>query len=489
MPQDIYSILDQARKEDGEGSVPSALVKYRLFLKYEAGDPQAWADYAGCLMAAGRFEDSVKACDAALGIMPGMEPALVNKAAALVGLGRFHDAKDIYGALLAARPDWVDIAMEMQKCMYTMGDVEAMEPGLQKILAAEPKRLEALSLLAAVHAAKKDWGKFQARSLEYLAAKFTGEELPCEKAKLLIRMGRFGECLGVAKKRHSDRKDSGAAGPLWGGEPFPGRTLLLHWEQGFGDSIMMLRYGSLAKKFGGTVVLCIQPALLELAMTSPGFDAVVADIPPGLKYDLQLPLMSLPFVLVGTDTAPAPAQVPYLRVPDTVKNRGPILERLRAAAGRRKIGLVWAGSGKYGHDHIRSVPPGELWPLAERKGPAWFCLQREAPGFAPFEGAVPMGDLMETFADTAFLLDSMDAVLTVDTSTVHLAGALGKPTHLMLPFRGEWRWLEERSDSPWYPTVRIHRRTCGGSWAETISCAALASGGGGDTAAKPPDRP
>jgi len=474
MAQDIYSILDQARKEDGEGNVPSALVKYRLFLKYEAGDAQAWADYAGCLLAAGRQEDSVKACNAALGISPGMEPALVNKAAALVGLGRFSDAKDIYGSLLASRPGRVDIAMEMQKCMYTMGDVEAMEPSLLEILAAEPGRLDALSLLAAVYAARKDWGKFEARSLEYLAAKFTGQDLLCETAKLLVRMGRFGECLRVAKNRPSDRKDSGAAGPLWGGEPFPGRTLLLHWEQGFGDSIMMLRYGSLAKELGGTVVLCIQPALLELARTCPGFDAVVAGVPDGLKYDLQLPLMSLPFVLVGTDTAPAPARVPYLRVPDNVKNRGPIQERLRVAASRRKIGLVWAGSGNYGHDHIRSVPPGELWPLAECRGAAWFCLQREAPGFAPFEGATPMGDLMETFADTALLLDSMDEVLTVDTSTAHLAGALGKPTHLMLPFRGEWRWLEERTDSPWYPTLRIHRRACGGSWTDLLRRTPLA---------------
>jgi tetratricopeptide (TPR) repeat protein len=501
MPSDIHSILDRAREEDGAGNHSSALMNYRLFIERCPGDAQAWADYAGCLLAAGRLEDSLGACGAALEIAPGLEPAAINMAAALVGLERFREARDVYADLLGASPGRPDMALEMQKCLYRMGDAASMDPELLKALGSGPNGEDALNLLAAVYAARKDWKKFRECSLEFLEAKFKGEELACEKGKLDLRLGEFGEALRPAGGRPSARRGPPMGGALWGGEPFLGKTLLLHWEQGFGDTIMMLRYGRAAKALGGDVALSVQPELLDLARTCAGFDRVAADT-AGLDYDLHLPLMSLPFVLVGANGSPAAAGVPYLGVPARVKNREAIAERLRVgragtapggigragtapdgigcagtapdglAGSGRKIGLVWAGSKSYGHDHIRSVPPDRLRPLAGCRGVAWYSMQRESPGFAPFEGAVPMADLMETFADTAFAIDSMDMVVTVDTSTAHLAGALGKPTKLMLPFRGEWRWMEDRGDSPWYPTIRIHRQAYGGDWSDVVAAVA-----------------
>jgi hypothetical protein len=261
---------------------------------------------------------------------------------------------------------------------------------------------------------------------------------------------------------------AGIGGPVWRGERFEGRRLLVHWEHGFGDTLMFLRYGPMLKALGGDVLLSVQPELVDLAGTCAGFDRVVPGGPGGsggLEYDLHISMMSLPMAL-GTELHSIPAETPYLRVPPAVKHRGVIQERLRLAGPRRKIGLVWAGKKDHKNDHLRSIPAGELAPLGRCEGTAWFALQRETPDILPLPGMIGAADLMETFADTALLIDSMDAVVTADTATAHLAGALGKPTMLMLPFWGEWRWLTARGDSPWYPSIRIHRQDYGGAWAE-----------------------
>jgi hypothetical protein len=465
MQQDIRSILDRAREEDGAGNRAAALMNYRLFLKYEAGCPQAWADYAGCLIAAGRFEDSLAASGTALGLEPGMEPALINRAAALSGLKRLH----VGGDMAAIEP----------------GLLAGLDHDLDHDLGSGDGREDALGKLIAVCAAKRDWAGFREYSERLIDLKFEGEERLWQRSGLLLKLGDFGEGLGLFENRPSNRGPSGFKGALWGGGPFPGRTLLVHREQGFGDTIMMLRYGPMLKALGGRVVLHVQPELLDLARTCAGFDDVAPCPPcgPDAECDLHIPMMSLPLRL-GTDLDSIPAEVPYLGVPPLVKNRAAIRERLaRHGAQKRKVCLVWAGNAGYGNDYLRSIPADQLAPLGDYTGAAWFCLQREAPGVVPFAGAVPMGDLMETFADTAFLIDSMDAVVTADTSAAHLAGALGKPTRLMLPFMGEWRWMADRADSPWYPTGRIYRQPYDGDWREAAAAVAA------DLCADPRPRP
>jgi hypothetical protein len=349
--------------------------------------------------------------------------------------------------------------------MYKMGDIASMEPVLLKILDADPRHEEALQLLITVYSVKNDKEKMLEYYPKYLAMKFEGVDLLWETCTLMLRMGDFREGFRLYENRPSNREPSKLDAPLWRGEPFQGRRLLVHWEQGFGDTIMMLRYGPMLKALGGDVLLSVQPGLVDLAGTCVGFDRVVSTAPGELECDLHIPMMSLPLAL-GTELHSIPAETPYLRVPPAVKHRGAIQERLRLAGPRRKIGLVWAGNKDYKNDHLRSIPHDRLAPLAGCEGAAWFSLQREMPDLLPLPGMIGAADLMETFADTALLIDSMDAVVTVDTSTAHLAGALGKPTMLMLPFRSEWRWMYARSDSPWYPTLRLHRQDYGGDWSE-----------------------
>jgi hypothetical protein len=254
--------------------------------------------------------------------------------------------------------------------------------------------------------------------------------------------------------------------PLWDGAPFPGRTLLLHWEQGFGDTLMFLRYAPRVKALGGRVLLAAQRELADLAATCRGVDQVIAhgdELPP---FDLQLPLLSLPRVF-GTGLDAIPAEVPYLDVPEQVPHRAALAGLLAASRGKVRIGVVWAGRPTHINDRQRSLPAAALAPLGSLSGVAWHSFQL-GPEPAPLPGIVALGPLLGSFSDTAYALSGMDLVVSADTAVAHLAGALAIPTLLLLPFQPDFRWLLERADSPWYPTLRLYRQPQPGDWATVI---------------------
>ncbi|MFZ1615686.1 MAG: glycosyltransferase family 9 protein, partial [Holophaga sp.] len=214
---------------------------------------------------------------------------------------------------------------------------------------------------------------------------------------------------------------------------------------------MFLRYLPLVKALGGTVFLETQPALTAVAATCGSTDLLIPEgghLPP---FDLQRSLMSLPWVF-RTDLESIPSDIPYVDVPAEVPNRGPILECLRRAEDGPRIGLVWAGRPEHGRDFERSIPAKSLNPLADLSGVAWFSLQHGNQEQPALPGLVPLSPFLSTFSDTAYALSGMDLVITVDTALAHLAGALGVPTFLLLPFQADFRWLLNREESPWYPT-------------------------------------
>jgi hypothetical protein len=265
--------------------------------------------------------------------------------------------------------------------------------------------------------------------------------------------------------------------PRWNGEPFPGRTLLLHWEQGFGDTLMFVRFAAQAKALGGRVVLVAQKDLAELAGTCPGVDEVVPHLGRLPPYDLQLPLLSLPSVF-RTGLGSIPAAVPYLDVPERVPNRAALAAALAASTGKVRIGLVWAGSPVHGRDQERSIPAPALAPLAALPGVAWHSFQM-GPEPPPWPGMVALAPWLRNFSDTAYALSGMDLVITVDTAVAHLAGAMAIPTLLLLPFAPDFRWMLERQDSPWYPTMRLYRQSRPGDWGPAVQHLARDLGNGG----------
>jgi hypothetical protein len=253
---------------------------------------------------------------------------------------------------------------------------------------------------------------------------------------------------------------------MWDGRELNGQRILLHPEGGYGDTIQFVRYASMVAARGGQVVLGCAEELFQLLQTLNGVTELVVtgnEIP---KFELQCPLLSLPRVL-KTTTENIPARVPYLHAdPALAKRCQMALENIDA---RLKIGLVWAGRPEFFNDRNRSIPLVRFAPLARIPG-VWFCsLQKGKAGEQI--GALPKdwkltdwtGELRD-FADTAALIDGLDLIISVDTAMAHLAGAMGKRVWVLLPYAPDWRWLLGRSDTPWYPTMRLFRQLEAGNW-------------------------
>ena len=223
----------------------------------------------------------------------------------------------------------------------------------------------------------------------------------------------------------------------------------------------------MVKALGGRVLVEVQPALADLAATCRGIDAVIAHGEPIPPFDLQLPLLSLPFVF-QTSLETIPAEIPYLDIPEQVPNRDLIAQVLAATDRCTRIGLTWSGNPAYPNDVVRSIPVDALKPLASLDNAFFFGFQVgevEAPGIPRFAS---LKGCLSNFSDTAYAVSGMDLVITVDTAMAHLAGALGVPTLLLLPFSPDWRWMVGRDDSPWYPSMRLYRQTVPGDWGEVI---------------------
>jgi len=263
----------------------------------------------------------------------------------------------------------------------------------------------------------------------------------------------------------------------WDGEALNGRTLVLFTEQGYGDTLQFVRFAPLVAALGGKVVLACQRPLVRLLDGAPGLDRVLPIDAPLPRHDLIAPLMTVPFRL-GVTLETLPVAVPYITPPPALT--------LDAPKDTLRIGIAWAGSAANRINRRRSCPLVALAPLAARDDVRLFSLQvgSEAGALRHVPFGHKVTDLtpgLDDFRDTAAAMMGLDLVLTIDTATAHLAGALGVPVWVMLSTGGDWRYLDGRTDSPWYPTMRLFRQTGAGDWAGVIKqvCEAL----------EPPARP
>jgi hypothetical protein len=253
---------------------------------------------------------------------------------------------------------------------------------------------------------------------------------------------------------------------LWtGDDEIRGKRLLLIAEQGFGDTIMAVRYARLAAERGATVILEAPPALRSLLEPLDGAHEIVTQGDALPDFDLYCPLLSLPRAFRTTiDTIPA--EMRYLAAPTS--HVAVWRDRLGQLTGLR-IGLVWAGNPQHVNDQRRSVGLRRLLPLLAERGASFIALQKDLQaGDAQLLDAEPRlihaGNDLASYNDTAAVISLLDLVISVDTSVAHLAGALGKPVWILLPSNPDWRWLLDRDDSPWYPTARLFRQAVRDDW-------------------------
>jgi hypothetical protein len=257
--------------------------------------------------------------------------------------------------------------------------------------------------------------------------------------------------------------------PEWSGEDPAGKRLLLYAEQGFGDTIQFARYAPLAARRGAQVVLEVPPPLKVLLTGLTGVEVVAADSEPLPPFDLHCPLLSLPRAF-ATTVATIPADIPYIYAPaDRVE-----AWKTRLPHDAARVGLAWSGHPGSTKDYDRSIPFAQLAPLLEVPGVRFVSLQKDvrasdANAFRECRKVIEFGRELKDFADTSAVISQLDLVITVDTAVAHLAGAMGKPVWVLLPCVPDFRWLLDRDHSPWYPNIRLFRKSEPREWGEVVA--------------------
>jgi tetratricopeptide (TPR) repeat protein len=373
----------------------------------------------------GRPEEAAVYYERVLANDPGNAAAANNLGAVLVDQGRLADAIPCYERALALEPDNVAASNNLGVVLVEQGKLQEAERRFDFALALQPGHAEAQWNLALIELLKGDyangWRNYEARF----------------------------------RRRRNPRR--GLLQPQWRGEPLNGARILLRAEQGLGDSLQFLRYIPLVQAAGGKVILEIPLRLRRLAEQLAGIEEMVMSDDPPPQCDWQCPLMSLPLAF-GTTVESIPAQVPYLSIPEAALWTAGALPW--PARGLR-VGVAWAGSPSHPSNRFRSLALAALAPLFRVRGVHFFSLQM---GPATAELGTVRGQLTDLsplttdMADTAAQIAHLDLIITVDTSVAHLAGALAKPTWVLLPCAPDWRWMLGREDSPWYPTVRLFRQ-------------------------------
>jgi Tfp pilus assembly protein PilF len=257
--------------------------------------------------------------------------------------------------------------------------------------------------------------------------------------------------------------------PVWDGAPLAGRTILLWTEQGLGDNIQFIRYAPIIERTGGRVIVSSPPALRRILAACPGIGEVIAFGDALPDFDCHAPLMSLPRIL-GTTLQTIPGTVPYLFAEPASAD---LLGSGPGGAGEFKVGIAWQGNPDHKKDHHRSFPLALLEPLAVIPGVRLYSLQKghgldQLAVVADRFTVTDLGPQLDDFMDTANAIKSLDLVISPDTSLAHLAGALGAPVWVALPLASDWRWLLDREDTPWYPTMRLYRQRTWGNWNEVF---------------------
>ena len=424
-PRHVEAHINSGLAQAALGSPDAALMAFDAALALAPGHPAAQFNRGVALLKLGRYAEALAANDAALAGAPEHLGALLNRGKALAQLNRLAEAVASYERAIALRKDYADAHFNAAQALLTLGDYRR---GFEEY----------------------EW-----------------------------RWRRSGMAAPNSRGR-----------PLWRGEyPLQRKTILLRAEQGLGDTIQFARYVPLIAAMGATVVLEVQPELKSLLARLAGAATVIArdEAPP--PFDVHCPLGSLPLVL-KTELATVPAQIPYLAADEA------LVAKWSARLGelpRPRFALAWSGNPNHDNDRNRSIPFAKLAPLlnalnppplagegregARGQGASFISLQRgvrgeDAAALAAASRVADIGDELTDFSDTAAVLALCDLVITVDTAVAHLAGAMGRPVWVLVPFAPDWRWGLQGEATPWYPTARLFRQNTPGDWDNVLTRAA-----------------
>jgi tetratricopeptide (TPR) repeat protein len=466
---EAHTNLGQA--EERMGDLGAAANSYRRALELQPDSAEANCKLAHVLRLQGDLVEALRLSEYALALDPARFETFDELGLVLTDMKNPGAAAEAFQRAVALNPDSALTALSLGYFYVKGGDIPAAADALRRAIKLDPKVHLSHVSLGSVLSLMGDW----AGALECYERART---LCPNSADVSFYLGLLHLSLGnfaLGWREHEEREGARRmrkrfSQPQWKGEPLQGARILLHAEQGLGDTLQFIRYVPLVAARGGQVVLAVQARLHRLlAGTEGAWQVIISEGGTVSDFLWHCPLLSLPLAF-GTELSSIPAKIPYVH-PD------PALVKVweqRMQGDSLRIGLAWGGNPNYPHELWRSIPLEQLAPLTNLENTTFYSLQMGAPAeqVKQLGRRVHLIDLQaeqKDFADTAAIVANLGLVISIDTSVAHLAGAMGKPVWVLLHKSPDWRWLIEREDNPWYPTARLFRQTTLGNWQEVVT--------------------
>jgi tetratricopeptide (TPR) repeat protein len=468
----LDQLLQEAIAHHQSGRLAQAESLYREILRRDPRHVDALHLLGVIAYQVGRLDNAAELIRQAINLRPDFPDAYSNLGNIFKDKGQIDHAISAYRMAIACNPDIADVHYNLGVALKIKGQLEEAIAAHRLAIALEPRFTKAHFNLGNALADSGNLEQAIAAYRQAIALEPNLAEAHGNLAVALLLAGNMPEGWAEYEWRwkikdfRSPRRNF--TQPQWNGEDLAQRTILLHAEQALGDTILLVRYLPMVAHRAGNIVLECQPELNRLLNFNARGWQVISAGQPLPEFDVHCPLLSLPRAL-GTTLQTIPGQ-PYLRA----DKQGTELwhEKVAKDSSSIKVGLVWAGSGTLSND-ARSVNLATLAPLAALPGIHWYSLQK-GPGATQAKNP-PAGlelidwkDQFQDFADTAALIANLDLVISVDTAVAHLAGAMGRPVWVLLSTAMDWRWMLQRQDSPWYPTMRLFRQSKCGQWDDVV---------------------
>jgi tetratricopeptide (TPR) repeat protein len=455
-----------------QGSINEAIACFRDAIKLSPELPAAYYILGSLLQRQGQIDEALDLYKKLLVMSPYHADTHNILGSAFQEKGELDDAVACYRNAIQCDKNSYMAYNNLGSALRLQGNIDEAVVSYQKALQIKPDFTGAMNNLGNALRDKGDLGESMSwyRNAIQLTPEFADAHWNLSFALLLAGQFEEGwkEYEWIWKLKKPQHK---LPQPVWDGADSKGKRILLYAEQGFGDVIQFVRYVPMLADRGAEVILGCQKELKFLLQSIPGVSSVVAFGEPMPRFDLQCPLPSLPRFF-STTLDNIPSLVPYLHA--DIQSISKWRNRLQIDNSSLNIGLVWAGSPGHLNDRNRSCMPDLFLPIARMNGLRLFSLQKEIPERWASDSLTELTLIdytedIEDFSDTAGIIMNLDLIISVDTAVAHLAGALGKLVWTLLPFAPDWRWMLNRDDSPWYPTMRLFRQPSPGDWASVIS--------------------
>jgi tetratricopeptide (TPR) repeat protein len=458
-----------------KGQLDEAIAALRQAIALNPNLSEANTNLGIALQDKGQLDEAIAAHRRVIAGNPTLPEARYNLGNALQDKRQLDEAIAAYRQAIALRPNYAEAHSNLGNALRDKGQLDEAIAAHRRAIALNPSLAEGHSNLGIALKDKGQLDEAMAAFRQAISVRPNYAEAHVNLSLSLLTSGYFQQGWEEHEWRWKCREFPSPrrhfAQGQWDGSPLEDRTLLLHAEQGVGDAIQFIRYLPLVAQRGGKIIIECHTALQRLFRTVAANCQVVVPSQSLPAFDLHCPLLSLPRVF-GTNLGNIPNTVPYLRADAEDARRWQ--DRLAGHSSIVKVGLGWAGNPAHKNDRNRSMKLARLAPLGQAPGVRFFSLQK---GAAATEAKTPPAGMelvdwtqeLKDFADTAALIANLDLVIAVDTAVAHLAGAMGKPVWTLLPYAADWRWMLERRDSPWYPTMRLFRQPYGGDWDSVIA--------------------